>query len=467
MRHIYSRACTVVVWLGKKYVEYQGNIGHTQSNEFFRPREREVDSPSSSNSKPKTAEHKKEQAMAKELSTDGYWDRLWIIQEITQAEGPRGFRIQVCFGRLAMRWDMFIRFITMHGCGERGPLRLDRQLKEKYAGGHSLKRLLQEHRGAKCKEPKDKIYGLVGLAADARGFPMDYSKTPFEVWIDTMEFMNKRNLLEEKEIVEFGCLVRSLLIEPNCTPLWQSLESFEPKASSTRLIEDMQSARVFHMRGYILGYVCYVGPSISSIVGDLNKIDEWEEYIQLNFKDELAGAYHDSNYLLEAIIGSSETQLTSTCSSNISTVRWRGDLGQPWYHSAYSFSINLMKEFNPGIEAAQKISSNPARGHIPGAPVLFQIYEPCGVSTPWKVGISTRLVQTGDLIYCVPGVKQVLIIRVHTIDESFAKLQIFGTGMVFDDVVGYKWDVERKDRRLTHETTEIKMDARTLFALLP
>jgi hypothetical protein len=70
-------------------------------------------------------------------------------------------------------------FIAMHNSdGSTGPLRLDRLLRqEKYNDSHTLKRLLEEHREAKCAEPRDKVYGLVGLASDAAQFPMDYSKS--------------------------------------------------------------------------------------------------------------------------------------------------------------------------------------------------------------------------------------------------------------------------------------------------
>ncbi len=36
---------------------------------------------------------------------------------------------------------------------------------------------LKNHQEALCKEPRDKVYGLIGLALDASGFCMDYQKS--------------------------------------------------------------------------------------------------------------------------------------------------------------------------------------------------------------------------------------------------------------------------------------------------
>jgi hypothetical protein len=46
-------------------------------------------------------------------------------------------------------------------------------LEEKYRNGYTLRKVLSNHQDALCKDPRDNIYGLVRLATDARGFPMD------------------------------------------------------------------------------------------------------------------------------------------------------------------------------------------------------------------------------------------------------------------------------------------------------
>ncbi|KAK5628556.1 hypothetical protein RRF57_004271 [Xylaria bambusicola] len=461
MRHIYSRACTVVVWLGKKYIKYQGGVQLAKSEEYFLPQKKDLDLIQSS-SFTETADFGNERAMARELCVDGYWDRLWIVQEITQAQRSRVCKIDVCFGSLVMGWDMFIHFVAMHGCAEGGPLRFDRQLSERYTGSHTLKKLLKDHQAAKCKEPKDKIYGLVGLAADARGFPIDYAKSTFEVWVDTMEFMNRRKLLQPEEIVDIGSLVKSLLMDSDCTPLRQSLGTFQPDTSSTLLIEDMNSAKVFDLRGYILGYVCYVGPPTSYLVGDLDSVDEWETFIQYNFRHELGEAHRDNNYLLEALLGATESKLDDICSNHISTVRWKSQLDKDWPEQhTYRQVISEIKNSD-----SNETASNMIPFQISESPKSFQIHTRRSGYTPWKMGIASRLVQKGDLICCVPGIESIMVVKVHEMDFFGANLQIFGTGKVVDNLVGYKWDKSRQDRQIPRDGLSIKMDARTLFVLL-
>ena len=152
------------------------------------------------------------------LSEDGYWERLWVVQEIGKAT-----QIQVCyqirrFGSdtsgvndlfqpqdCELEWESFIDTVRSSDTQLRnilwdshlpefsledtGPLRLDQQLRGKFRGSHSLRSLLETHHNALCRNPRDKIYGLAGLADDCYGFPVDYEKSLFEVWSDTLTFL--------------------------------------------------------------------------------------------------------------------------------------------------------------------------------------------------------------------------------------------------------------------------------------
>lgn len=75
----------------------------------------------------------------------------------------------------------FVHFLTMHNLGDAGPLRLNRQLRETRATGLSICRLFKDHHQALCKDPKDMVYGLVGLARDVCDFPIDYAKSLIEI----------------------------------------------------------------------------------------------------------------------------------------------------------------------------------------------------------------------------------------------------------------------------------------------
>ena len=265
MPHIYFRATTVVIWLGQKYAKYQANMKFTNSSSL------PEDEPSSRNPGVKIQERR----MVEELVQDGYWNRLWIVQEVGLAR-----RRQVCFGNLDVAWAPFITLIIRHSRSDKGPLKLARQLEQQYTDAHTFRQLLFDHRDALCKDPKDKIYALLGLAVDARGFPVDYNKPLMEIWIDTMEFMNERQLFQtyeqETDIIECGKLIRFLLMGLETTPVRQ-MEIARQSRSNPHSIDGDDTknvAKAFKLRGYPVGWIRSVGPSPSEITSSTDKADE-------------------------------------------------------------------------------------------------------------------------------------------------------------------------------------------------
>ncbi|TIC91658.1 Heterokaryon incompatibility protein 6, OR allele [Colletotrichum higginsianum] len=260
MRHIYFRAASVVVWLGSKYSRYQKSLTEIEVsnivNPTSKPEEEIPDAAGDRGEETQTEASKVEREMVRQLVADEYWNRVWIIQEVGQNEMKR-----VCFGHMEVGWDDFIHLVTMHNA-KGGPLRLAQQLSQKYAGAHTLRRLLIDHKDAQCKEPRDKIYGLVGLALDACGFPLDYEKSLLVVWNDTMEFMNRHGLFltdRETDIIYIGGLVKSLLMGAKCSPFQQIAQQAEPQ-TDLQIIEagnyrETSNPKVFYIKAYVLGCI--------------------------------------------------------------------------------------------------------------------------------------------------------------------------------------------------------------------
>ncbi|KAG5926091.1 hypothetical protein E4U42_003660, partial [Claviceps africana] len=170
MPHIYARASCTLVWLGRAYVDLSVDLAGP-----------DAEAPPSD---PRVRDR---------VVADGYWDRVWILQEIGKAR-----RVFVCLGARPAEWDAFIAWVRGHDGDDDnsvGPLKLHHLRRDKYDGSCSLRSLLVNHAGALAKDPRDKIYGLVGLSTDGRGFPMDYGKTLLDVWCDTIGFMSRHELL--------------------------------------------------------------------------------------------------------------------------------------------------------------------------------------------------------------------------------------------------------------------------------
>ncbi|VTT59511.1 unnamed protein product [Fusarium fujikuroi] len=301
MHHIYFRAQTVVVWLGKRYAEYEAalpdlrRLGHDKSsNEQVNP-ELPTDSPRTDSA---------ERSLAEKLYNDDYWKRLWIIQEIGLAQ-----KIKVCFGNSAAEWKHFTQFITMHNFGSKGPIRLERQREEKYTGSSTLLQLLQDHKEADCHDRKDKVNGLVGMASDARGFSIDYNKSVFEIWTDVMEFMNRHSLFFDRDIISIGHLVKFLLMGADCDPLQQILRPYTPRDGDDTIITDTNHYKAFELQGAVLGCVICVGPRPLEIVGNLKAVDTWIEQVQENYRNDLGNAHRESDTMIHTIIALDDISL--------------------------------------------------------------------------------------------------------------------------------------------------------------
>ncbi|KFY70380.1 hypothetical protein V499_09216 [Pseudogymnoascus sp. VKM F-103] len=475
MPYIYVRAHTVLVWLGKKYAKYESADSkecvetgpeparkNTLDEAIRPPTSSTVDADCS----PIPAGDGRaggEAAFAEEVRTDRYWDRVWIIQEI-----GRAYRIQVCFGhRRIMDWESFIKLIAYKAPKERfgGPYHLDELRKQKYKGGHSLRNLLENHRDALCTDQRDKVYGLVGLAADARGFPMDYGKREIDVWTDTMRFMNDHGLLQSSDLVEFGRMVRGLLLGPGMEPV-HSVAHPSPW-DSTRLVLDGQVSRntdVFTLRAYIYGYIQYLGPTTTDVVSSLQLADEWAMALQANFPEDLSHAHWESDNLMRKILDADEASLAKSCHNHMSCLCWRRQTdgyNNQFRRAAYNLPrIRQMQEKKslPKFTAASKLRDDNDR-------YLFQLNCLSSVKTPYKTGIASSQAEPGDLVCWIPGVKQAVLVRVSFGSGDEVHLQVCGTARITCD---FEKEAALEDKKRACELLEldILVDAHTLFVIL-
>lgn len=473
MNHIYDRASSVIVWLGDSYSKYQDTL---RSSELQRKAGGFVPSPSTQNIK--TTEYiessngaSEETMMAHSLARDEYWTRLWIIQELGKAR-----LLRVCFGGWEWSWKNFIHFLTMHNIGQEGPLRLSRQLRQAPNGTHFLSQLLEDHGQAVCKNSKDKIYGLVGLAADAVGFPIDYSKSLIEIWVDTLEFVNRRRLLPESSYIPFGRLVKSLLMGDHTKPVDQVQRLVHQLDGSpmSLIVQDggqNSDARVFQFQSYILGCVCNLGPSVQDIVGNLRSVDEWRSKVQGFFRGNLGPANEESNALLRGILESDDDKLASLCVGRVGNVRWKVE------YSTSNFLDEHMDNTLRNQSPAPKASPETNTTDESDTRVLYQMRHLLNEYLPWRMGIVPSQAQRGDLICWVSGIRNAILVRLIYGGRTGTQIsaQVFGTAVVSEDVTGVRFDHEDRVKRLAQRTTydgkpvlgfPIKVDAWALFALL-
>lgn len=126
--------------------------------------------------------------------TRSYWSRLWIIQEIVL---PFNIRIQCGTGETEhCEWKSMYRFFQFIDSKtffpeirKSIPARLFRQWRDlhgghgKVSGSNIIFDLCLRYTEAKCAEPRDKIFGLIGIAADCckDAVAVDYSLSMYEI----------------------------------------------------------------------------------------------------------------------------------------------------------------------------------------------------------------------------------------------------------------------------------------------
>jgi Heterokaryon incompatibility protein (HET) len=421
MSHIYTRARTVLVWLDPLQVDKShGNILKLPSYLGLRFG----------------------------LCFNSYWERVWIIQELCKAR-----KIQICFDGKTVSWEEFIESILIHVQGDdrsRNVQRLAEQLRSKYTIGHTLQYLLTTHESSLSKDPRDKIYGFVGLATGCQDFPMDYRKSLLDVWLDTLQFVSSRELVKPADIVEFGRLVKRLL-EKNGNTI-ATTEDIKNLDYGPRHIFDSPMPAVAIVEGVMYGKVGHIGPPPHVIISDLNATNEWTAMVQRQFVVETGAVNHQNDLFLQAM-----ERYDKIDSPNLTLfpdiVRWEKEktLGQHDYYQ------------RPALRLMEIPHSENFEVCAPSQQVLF-LFTSDSENTQWKMGIAPKGTRTGDEIIVLRGVQNAIIMRTPNPE----RIQVYGTARTSQDVLSQEviGQILPFESVRTQITEDILVDARILYFLL-
>ncbi|KAF1835199.1 HET-domain-containing protein [Decorospora gaudefroyi] len=154
MKEIYCKASFVNVWL---------------QNEYRNPKF--MLNPSSG-----------EQAVGEEIVKifrDKYWTRLWITQEFLLAE-----RLQIMFQGDAIPWEELCTEVRAYNdISSRVAFFV---FSSRSPAPFTLKTCIGLFSGAGCQDPRDKVYGLMGVVVEDERLSIDYSKSKHEVFADVV-----------------------------------------------------------------------------------------------------------------------------------------------------------------------------------------------------------------------------------------------------------------------------------------
>ncbi|KAK4445144.1 heterokaryon incompatibility protein-domain-containing protein [Podospora aff. communis PSN243] len=443
MPHIYFRATTVLVWLGTK--EITPELAQSTAG----PLPSRYGSLSGQYSEQETARW----LIPKLLCEDGYWKRLWVIQEIGKAAqiqvcyqtrqhvrnrsnnpGRRGSSLQShdIFEDHKVDWDMFIStirsadgllsrlsrqsdpsFAASYTIDEVGPLRLDKQLRGKYRGSHSLRSLLEAHHHALCRNPRDKVYGLAGLADDCYGFPVDYEKSLFEVWSDTLSFLEDMEQTQS-DLPGLALLMMNALGGPS---------ELKPTTGPRSNIQ-------LWLPFSLLGVVAYIGPTPTQCINNLVDADTWTASIRRNGRK---GSDMEANErLVRRLLGVMNPELPCLGVFSLAEVS--------------PSAVYRMKDDNQVATGLQK-APHYSHGDPPRCPKgesrLYQLLPPDWKSEGCSLGVVRGNLRAADLICRIPETGGMFVLRkaeqgamyIQVKEESILSpcYHIVGAAMAWDD----------------------------------
>ncbi|KIW79854.1 hypothetical protein Z517_06469 [Fonsecaea pedrosoi CBS 271.37] len=387
MPHIYNRAETVCVWLGANPAAQIQDASQHQS---------ELDEKS---------------LLA--LCRHPYWQRAWIVQELGKAR-----KIQICFNQNRLSWDDFIKRINHRSWSSwwrgdehdtSGPSSLHEQLQSKFVEGHTFVDLLKRHQNAQCKDPRDKVYAFVGLAIDSYGFPMDYSKSLYEVWEDTIDFVTSNGMVDSHDILSFSKLVKRLLG-------WKEIEASSNRPRRYPLVSPGFSTSEggnpdTKIPTSTAGMIIDIGPSIYQLIADLNAADSWAARLHQNFNKDPGPASKANEEFMNQLQTLSESDLQGVLAFDPS-IRWEASSSTPIDILQYTRDCKIV----PSPVQVPKDSNSNGPAYADYKAFLYRSDKYPG--TIWgRVGIGPAQMRVGDFIYCVRNLDKAIIARISRQDD--------------------------------------------------
>lgn len=431
MRSIFFRAYTVLVWLGKMHDQYEPTVSELQDLDDAEKSKRSHEYKSLIEKKIKVNSLE----MAEKLYQDQYWNRVWIVQEIGLAR-----QIEVCLGESSINWSAFIKPFALHKMEDwGGPLRLNSTKANKHDGACRLIQLLTDYESSACQNPKDKVYGLIGLAKDAQCFPMDYNKSLFQIWTDVMEFLNDRELPHGKDIVDVGRQVKYILMGDQREPLERMMQPYAPADGTIFDAKTLKSSKVFKVDAKVLGCVRNVGPRPEEIICNPSKHNIWEKSVHDSVQDR--HDHSESDKLLMAILNPDGPDLSLSCLESQSVVQWtsatyRGDRNAESQRKC----IQEIQRFQGAVRKENKVSDRELGIDSPTSGTRLYQLSTWSDAQSLRVGLASDKVKQGDLVCWVKHSSRAVILRPRVETDFEVAFQAVGTAAMASDLQGIHRD---------------------------
>ncbi|KAI4922809.1 hypothetical protein J4E90_001244 [Alternaria incomplexa] len=216
MGQIYSGAVSVAIWIGPEYEESALALQLLQ-----RVAENSIDPQYI-----KSIRNPDSLALLNLFKRD-YWKRLWVVQEVLLADN----KVVHC-GSSAFVWEVYQKAAEVFWGRDsdphirQGPSSFPDRDALKQLGDESLLEVMRACRKKLSENPRDKVFGILGLLSDAtqRDFPVDYSQSVKTVYTDVVDHLisTTEKLDVIREAIHFPLHVNSTGL-PSWCPDWSHI----------------------------------------------------------------------------------------------------------------------------------------------------------------------------------------------------------------------------------------------------
>jgi hypothetical protein len=263
-----------------------------------------------------------------------------------------------------------------------------------------------------CKDPRDKVYGLIGLAIDIHDrLKIDYGKSLFEVWKDVVMF--QYNSPEpHTDTVDFARFLLHLLGGPEIVGADEPNYSSRAETGSGEVVLDPLKPPAIKIGTSFTGRIKHIGPTYTEIISSLRSVDTWESEIRKVVDPEgLSEVYQQNDQLLEDLEVLNRPQLDII--SNLDPIV-SYEVGQ----------VHRLDSFSPDYQRT-KDSIKPLPTANENDPRLYILDNSVNPKVTAKIGLAPPGAQVGDLICHLERSEKAVVVR-----KSQGKLEIIGTAVV-------------------------------------
>lgn len=333
MSFIYTRARRVLVWLGPSCLPLP-----TDSHD----------------------EGPWEDKPAMEVARHLYWTRMWIVQELVLAAD-----IVFCYGHRQVTWDVLNSKISGEAATvmEKTATAIMKQRFFRHSNEHRLENLIESFQGAHCAEPRDKIFGLLGMAhdCDSEVLKIDYEMPLYDLYSRMIDLhrslpqkLGSKNM--DRTLERSIMLVRfSQLVQRTLNGLVEDdVQQRKPTAYSKQF---------YTARGAVAGEILYLGPTHAETVGSLRANKTWKQAYEQHYQDDqdIDSVRREDEAYSRAILDWDERRL-----STIRAVDTNTSYGYRLDGSAESVTIDPDTLSKPdGSEPRRFLGSNQLLGFAP------------------------------------------------------------------------------------------------------